>query len=321
MHKSHNLMSPTNRQIPDRKPSFRELEVLHALIEWRKTTSAATRLGLSQPAVSRALQQLESRMGKALFRREGGRLHATAEGVRLYEDTRPIFAALDRLGRSAADTDDADTIKIIAPPTLGHLFLPGLLAGFLASEPGLKLQMESGTTTDVLARVADGNVDVGIADSHSVHPSLVFQPFRRAYAHVVMPADHPLAERTEIAPIDMTGERFIALTRRFPVRGAIERVFIDAGATLNVVAEAATSALAYEMVKAGAGLTLINPFPLTLHANPNIVMRPFLPRIGFESVFVLSTAAQPTATVRRFMAFLREHQVADAFSECLRGPA
>jgi DNA-binding transcriptional LysR family regulator len=312
-------MSQMEKPALDRKPSLRELEVLHALIEWRKTTSAATRLGLSQPAISRALQQLEARMGKTLFRREGGRLHATVDGIRLYEDTRTIFAALERLGRGADQADDVETIRIIAPPTLGHLFLPPLVAGFMAIEPGLRLQIESGTTTDVLARVADGNVDIGIADAHSIHPSLVFQPFRRAYAHVVMPADHALATKDELSPIDISGLPLIALTRRFPVRGAIERVFIDSGATMNVAAEAATSTLAYEMVKAGAGITLINPFPFTLHANPGIVMRPFLPRIGFESVFVLSTAAPPAATVRRFMSYLREHQMADSYSICLRG--
>jgi DNA-binding transcriptional LysR family regulator len=312
-------MSQPNKAVLEKRPSFRELEVLHALIEWRKTTSAATRLGMSQPAVSRALQQLEARMGKTLFNRVGGRLHATADGVRLYEDTRPIFAALDRLGRNPANVDDAETIRIIAPPTLGHLFLPSVLAGFLASETGLRLQIESGTTTDVLARVADGNVDIGIADSHSTHPSLVFQPFRRAFTHIAMPVDHGLASRNEVTPQDISGLPFIALTRRFPMRGAIDRVFIDAGAKLNVVAEVATTSLAYEMVKAGAGVTLINPFPLTLQADPAIVMRPFTPRIGLESVFVLSTAAPPSATVRRFMAYLREHQIADDYSECLRG--
>jgi DNA-binding transcriptional LysR family regulator len=73
------------REHRDKRPSFRELEALHALVEARKTTSAAHKIGVSQPAISRAIQDLEHRVGKALFRREGGRLVPTADGILLYQ--------------------------------------------------------------------------------------------------------------------------------------------------------------------------------------------------------------------------------------------
>ena len=57
-----------------RRPSLRELEVLQAMIATRKTVAAAQMLGISQPAVSRALAALEADVGCALFARQGGRL-------------------------------------------------------------------------------------------------------------------------------------------------------------------------------------------------------------------------------------------------------
>ena len=62
-----------------RPPSLRELEVLQAMIATRKTVAAAQMLGISQPAVSRALAALEAHVGRPLFAREGGRLVPTLQ--------------------------------------------------------------------------------------------------------------------------------------------------------------------------------------------------------------------------------------------------
>ncbi|MGL4240419.1 MAG: LysR family transcriptional regulator [Beijerinckiaceae bacterium] len=300
------------------RPTFRELEALHALVEYRKTTSAAQKLGVSQPAISRAIHDLEERIGTKLFRREGGRLHATTEGVRFYEETRAIFAALDRLGRENT-AERESSLRVIAPPTLAHTFLPPLLAGYVRQSPGVRLQIEVGTTSDVVSKVADGNFDVGVADSHGAHPSLIYEPFRRTYAHIAMRTENPLAAKSEIVPSDINGLPFVALTRRFPSRGALERIMGDAGMELSITVEVATSALAFELVRAGAGIALVNPFPVaSMHRNDGVVLRPFAPRVSYECVFLRPAAQPPTAATRRFMDYVRERQQPDAYSDLVK---
>jgi DNA-binding transcriptional LysR family regulator len=304
----------------DRRPTFRELEALHALVEARKTTAAAHKLGVSQPAISRAIHDLEQRLGRVLFRREGGRLHATSDGVRLYDESRPIFAALERLGQAASVEGEEHALRIIAPPTLAHCFLPGLLAGYAAEQPRVRLHIEVGTTNDVIAKVADGAFDVGIADSHGAHPSLIYEPFRRTSAHIAMSAGHALAALAEVGPADIAGQPFVALTRRFPSRGALERIMADAGQRLQIAVEVATSSLAYELVRAGTGLALINPFPVaSLREDDGVVLRPFAPRVTYECVFVRSAAGPVSAPARALMDHVRRRQPADRYSELLRG--
>jgi DNA-binding transcriptional LysR family regulator len=276
----------------DRRPTFRELEALHALIESRKTTSAASKLGVSQPAVSRAIQQLESRLGKALFSREGGRLSPTRDGILLYQQSLPIFEALSGLGRIAGE-DEGAMVRIIAPPTIAHRFLPEVTAAFLVDEPGIGLQIEVGTTSDVVAKMADRAFDIGIIDSRVNHPAIGYEPFRRSEAHVVIPGDHPLASRAELMPADLDGQPFIA-------------------------AEAATSAIAFELVKCGVGLTVLNPFPLAFRPEGGVVLRPLRPAAPFETSFVLPTQPPPTRAARKFMDFLRRHQRDDGHSTPLR---
>jgi DNA-binding transcriptional LysR family regulator len=302
----------------DRRPTFRELEALHALIESRKTTSAASRLGVSQPAISRAIQQLEARLGKSLFRRDGGRLAPTVDGISLYQQSLPIFSALAGLGGASPDERESRPVLIISPPTVAHRFLPRIVAEFLAQEPGVRMQIEVGTTSDVIAQVADGRFHLGITDGQVNHPALVFEPFRRSWAHVILRADHPLAGKPEIAAKDFDGERFIALTRRFLIRSTLERLFAEAGARPATVMEAATSAIAYELVRSGVGLTIINPFPVSLRADPDVAIRPFAPRASFETCFAMPSAAPPPAHVRRFMDFLKSRQPEDGFSTPIR---
>jgi DNA-binding transcriptional LysR family regulator len=302
----------------DRRPTFRELEALHALIEARKTTSAASRLGVSQPAVSRAIQQLEARLGLTLFHRDGGRLSPTQDGIALYQQSLPIFTALAGLGRASSGQQEQRPVLVITPPTVAHRFLPRIVAEFVAQEPDVRMQIEVGTTSDVIAQVADGRFHVGITDGQVNHPALVFEPFRRAYAHVIARTDHRLAGKAEITASDFDGERYIALTRRFPIRGVLDRLFNDAGSRPETVMEAATSAIAYELVRSGVGLTIINPFPVSLRADPDVVMRPFMPRASYETCFVMPSAAPPPPHARRFMDFLRSRQPEDGYSHPIR---
>ena len=76
-------------------PSLRELEVFRATIFAGSATTAAQRLGISQPSVSRSLAQIEERMGMILFLRQNGRLVPTAEAMALNRELDSVFESLD----------------------------------------------------------------------------------------------------------------------------------------------------------------------------------------------------------------------------------
>jgi DNA-binding transcriptional LysR family regulator len=170
----------------------------------------------------------------------------------------------------------------------------------------------------VVSQVADGRFDLGITDGQVNHPALIFEPFRRAHAHVTLRADDPLAGKSEITPEDFRGRRWIALTRRFLIRSTLERFFADAGVEPEIAIEAATTAIAYELARAGVGLAIINPFPVSLRRDPDMAILPFSPRASFESCFVMPSAAPPSARARRFMDFLKSRQREDGYTHPLR---
>jgi len=293
------------------RPSLRELEVLRALIHSRKTTSAAASLGVSQPAVSRAIATLEERIGRPLFSREGGRLIPNADAFSLEEESRPIFAALERIQHWPDGGQRQGVLKVAASPTLAHFLLPDVVARFRQLEPELTVHVEIGTGSAVIAAVADRVADLGLVDAPAAHPGVRAEPMRESIAHCLMRAEHRLAGKECVVVEDLQDEPMIALARRFPSRIEAERLFAAAGVQPRVVAEATTSAFAAELVRRGIGIALINPFPLSDGALGELVARPFLPAIRYTTMLLFGVDGSASAAARRFADALKGHRGTD----------
>lgn len=291
------------------RPSVRELEVLHAVITTRKTTAAAHRLGVSQPAVSRAIGALEARLGRALFIRDGGRLVPTADAFALDAEAAPIFSALERLAEWPNTPSAGTILRILAPPTIAHTFLAPLIVRFMRVEPDVRIRLEVGRSDDTVNAVADGTADLGVLDIAANHFGVRAEPFRQSIAHVMMPADHPLSELETVSPADIGDTPLIQVTRRFSARARLERAFSDAGVEPRTILEAGTVQFLTEMVRAGIGVAVVNPFPIAYVTGGRIVFRPFTPQIEHESSFVFPAVGGNLPVARRFVDFVRTEQM------------
>ena len=286
--------------------TLRELEVLRALVQSGTTRAAADRLGISQPAVSRAVAQLEARLKRALFRREGGRLVPLAEALAVDAELDPLFAALGRIEDSAMRAPDpAVPLRIAAPPTIAHRFLPGPVRDFLTAHPSVPVSVDVLSSDVLVTQVAEGRVDVAISDVEPSHAGVRVEPFRITEAVCMMPPQHPLAARDWVGPADLDGADFIALTRRHSARVAIDAVLAAAGVRARVVIETATSVSAVEYVREGLGLARVNPFPVAWRPDPALAARPFRPAIPLRSSFLLPVGLRPGAAALAFMACVR----------------
>jgi DNA-binding transcriptional LysR family regulator len=298
-------MSETDSGGRSPRPSLRELEVLRAVIATHKTTAAAHRLGVSQPAVSRALAVLETRVGRQLFLRDGGRLVPTPDAFALDAEAAPIFAALERLDRWPQGPEEGAVLRIMATPTLAHALASPLLIRFHAREPEARIQIEIGRSSDAVLAVADGSADLGLIGIPTAHAGVRAEPLHRSQAHVMMPAEHPLARGTVITPQDLDGLPLALVTRRFSTRARIERAFADAGVEPRVVLEASTLQFLADGVRAGLGVAIVNPFPIAFVTGRDLVFRPFEPAVVYDTAFLLPAAGVVPAVVVRFTAFAR----------------
>lgn len=301
--------------------TIRDLEVFKAVIECGTATRAAAQLGISQPAVSRALGQIEERSGRLLFTRAGPTLTPTADGLALYEETKAIFAGLERvraLDWGARTRDQQDVLRIAATPTMGQCWINRVAARFMVAHPGCRLTLEIVPTQQILEFVADRQVDLGIASVPAAGSGLKRMPFRRSRYVCAMPRNHPLMRLASVRPADLQGVPLIALVRRNDARATTDRVFTKAGVHPQVVVDTSTAAAAIELVAEGAGVALVNAFPVILLPNRAVVFKPFEPALVYDTSFFAAPDRVLGSTAQRFVEYARASlPPSDEWSEAL----
>ncbi|MGK7868267.1 LysR family transcriptional regulator [Falsiroseomonas sp. E2-1-a20] len=297
-------MSEADPDTPD-LPSLREFEVLSAVLAHRTTAAASRALGISQPAVSRALAGLEARLGRAMFRREAGLLVPTAEAADLSAEAQRAIGKLKRLVGQAGPAEADRSLHLITTTTMAQCWLHRVLPPMLRAHPELRVQVEIAASSAVLNAVADGTAQCGLLDGFAPHASLSAAILHRGEAHVVLPRDHSLAARPALGAADLAGLPLVALPRRFALRARVDQAFRDAGLVPAIAMECATAVFAAEMVLRGVGIGILNAFPLRAF-YPGLSFRPFLPGLAMEIALVVPRASPPRATVDLLSAWLKQ---------------
>lgn len=283
------------------RASIREYEVLRAVITSGTVTAAAHRLGISQPAVSRLLAQLESDVGVTLFERRGGRLRPTAEAVRLNGRLDRLFDALAYLDGTDPSDPASQPLRLAAPPTLGHRFVANLMATFIKQNPGQMVSLETCTSNGLVSRLVEDAIDLGFTLAEHTNSAMELIPFHKTCAVAVMAHGHPLARHAVITPEILHGQPHIALMRRHMVRTRLDQVFARAGVRPQTVAEVATGVSAITLARHGVGVAVICPFPLLRRHDPELAIRPFAPEFIYNASFTVSTVRPLSKQTRAFM--------------------
>lgn len=286
--------------------TLRELRVLRAIVTTGTATAAADLLGISQPAVSRALSQLEDRLDRALFAREGGRLVPTPEALGVDAELDMLFSVLARIENPALRAPDpAVPLRIAAPPTLAHRFLPGPVADFARRYPDHPILIDVLSSDVLVTQVAEGLIDIAISDAEPNHAAVRVEPFYESNVVMLMRIEDPLAGKAVVTPADLDGRAYVTQTRRHSARVAKDRALAAAGVQPRITIETATVVSAAELVREGLGIALINPFPTALRLDTSLVTRPFEPTITLRTSFLSPAGTRHSPATLAFMAMVR----------------
>ncbi len=291
------------------KINLRNLEVFRAVVASGSATAAARSLGVTQPAVSRMLAQLEKSIGCTLFFREKGRLHPTPEGLLYFEEVELAFANLDRLSRVANDMRSLNVgqLRITAPPSLVEGLIPEVIAEFLDSHPGIQVTLDSHAPDQAREMVASRAVDCGIGKLPIDHPGITHEAFVTVDTVCAMPTDHPLRKLKVITPDDLRSEPLLLLGQGRTSRGRIEAAFRHLGIVPQVRVETHTVGAACACAARGMGIAIVNGLMAHQYTDRGVVLRPFRPRILHELVFMTpATTPRPRLTQAFFQA-CRDH--------------
>jgi len=152
----------------------RQLEIFHAVMRSGTITGAASFLGISQPAVSKAMHAIERRVGFKLLRPVKGRLYPTPEAQRLLPDADRIMSELSAFERLTGEVKagGAGLVRVVASSSCAAALLPAAAAAFLKANPE--------AVKGFLRATVKGLKDVAADPELGVKAALAFEPLLNA---------------------------------------------------------------------------------------------------------------------------------------------
>ncbi|HYA45394.1 MAG TPA: LysR family transcriptional regulator, partial [Acidimicrobiales bacterium] len=175
--------------------SLAQLQTFLAVAAKEHVTRAAGELGLSQPAVSHQLRQLEQALGLSLVERAGRGLRLTQDGRALLPLAAAVAADVKLLDEQAAALRGlmAGQLPVAASHTIGVYRLPAWLPGFLDRYPAITVQVRVANTPEAIARLRRGEVDAAFVEGPDPADELEALSIETDELIIVAGADHPLA--------------------------------------------------------------------------------------------------------------------------------
>ncbi|MFC7400664.1 LysR substrate-binding domain-containing protein [Chelatococcus sp. GCM10030263] len=284
----------------------RQLEAFRAVMISGTVSRAAELMGITQPAVSRSIAELESFVGFSLFDRIKGRLVPTPEGQLFFRDVDASFVGLDRLRASAARIRDfgSGSLKVASLAALGSTLLPRATKLFRDQHPSVTVTLTVMSSSAVRNHVADGQYDLGLAADEVDLSGVEHQLFSSVAAVCAIPGGHPLADRKTIGPADLDGVDYIALSPEDRARLRLHQICEQAGVAPRLVAETPNSATVCALALEGVGIGIVNPLAADGFPQRGLVLRPFKPEVPFRSHLLFRPDIQKGRIVRAFVAAL-----------------
>lgn len=263
--------------------NLRQIEAFRAIMNEGSVTQASVALGVTQPAVSCLIGNLEDSLGFLLFTRHRGRLQPTSEALAFLDDAERLLASYNRTLRAARDIRDlkSGSLRIAVLPAMSSNFIPKVIAGFVRRRPQVTISLQTRSSIQIKEWVSAQLFDIGIAELPADNPSIDCEPLR-VECLFAMPEGHPLAARERIAPEDLLGEKLLVPSPEHAVHYQLRAAFEAKGIPWEPYMEGHLFAPNCRLVAEGVGISIVDPFTANDFAGQGLAFRPFETRIPYD---------------------------------------
>ena len=224
---------------------------------------AAESLAVAQPALSRQIAQLEKALGVDLLVRSRRKVELTLAGQALLERVEPLLRALAAVPGAVRATAEGQVghVRVAFTGLAMATVLPGILREFSRQHPGIRLELNESPTAAQLVALQAGELACGFFHPDAPTPGLQTRVLLRERNGVLLPAEHPLAGRTDLRLRELATTPFVLFPRSHNP-GFYDRVlaaFAQAGVAPRIAEEVWPRANAVGLVCAGLGATFMCP--------------------------------------------------------------
>jgi DNA-binding transcriptional LysR family regulator len=238
---------------------LKSLRLFVAVADRGSISEGAKRCHLALAAASKRIADLEARARLPLLVRHARGVVLTPAGHALLAHARTVLLAMDRM---SAELDDfrhgiTGVVRITANASAIAQFLPAQIGSFLRRHPGLKIDLQERTSSEVAKTVASGLADIGVLESQTPVDGLECLPYREDELAVVVGLGHPLARRRRVGVAEMLRHDHIVVREGTALYRVLHASAEELHLPLKVRMQVGSFDIVCRMVEQGVGIGLL----------------------------------------------------------------
>jgi DNA-binding transcriptional LysR family regulator len=285
--------------------TLRQLSYAVAVADSGSVTKAAEKLGLSQPAISAALNELEREFALSIYVRHPARRIALTPAGKLFiakarvllDNVQDFESDATGLSREVKGSIDIGCFAPTVP-----FIVPLVMASLAERYPGIELHLHEGDLDELNKWLANGDIDATLTYDHRLHPAVRFEPLIDTPIYALLSASDPLAEAEAVSLYDLAERQMIGLD--LPITGQFFRsVFQHLGLEPRFRYQVQSYETVRGLVGAGFGFALLimRPANNRTYDGNYVVCRPLLEEAPVPHYRIAFNAkSQPTRLVHTF---------------------
>ncbi|WP_291104367.1 MULTISPECIES: LysR family transcriptional regulator [unclassified Flavobacterium] len=187
------------------------LKVFFTVANRLSFTKAAKELFITQPAVSKHIQELEEQYKIKFFERNGSKISLTNAGELLLKHTKNIFEVYREIDfdMSALINQQRGLLRLGASTTISQYIIPPLLARFHQKLQEIKVNLLNGNTEQIENALLNKEIEIGIVEGQSKNQSIKYTEFLKDELVLVCNSDNPLIHKDQVSQEDLKTMRFV----------------------------------------------------------------------------------------------------------------
>jgi len=293
--------------------SLRQLEAVISIAQHHTETRAAEALALSQPAVTRALGDLERMIAQQLFYRTARGMISTLRGEQIVRRAKLALAEIELIEGDlrALDGQLEGRVVVGALPLASTLFVPKAIHLTLERFPDIRIKVQEGTYETFLSDLRCGELDVivGALRPHELNPDVNQEALFTDTLAVIARASHPLASRASVTLKQLIKEKWVLPREGTPARARFNDIFKYTGATFpRSVVEAGSLVTVRGLLMEGDRVSVASPhqFHFEITSGSLVILRAELEDTARTIGISTRSDALPNPSVDAFTSALRE---------------
>lgn len=287
--------------------TLKQIRLFLSVARHSNFTRAARAEGISQPALTVQIRQLEEELGLKMFDRTTRSVALSKDGTLIATQFQRLIHDFDDIVTSARNRSPSarETVNIACIPSLAGRIVPDVIARFRKESPEVEVFLKDTAMQGVVAAVRKGEAKIAIGAGRYVKAGVQFLSLGEDILNVVFPRGHPLEDYDTVPLTELAPFPLIITNKNTSVRTTFEDYLIEWGTLIVPRYEVEKFASAMGMVRAGLGITILPSSATELVADDEIDFRPLSGIV--RSIMLMMREDEPlTPSCERLVEMLME---------------